>query len=426
MAMTPIWRGIDFIMCDPLEAQSHIDDFFNLVDKEDVNEYRNVNYRIKLLESPATGNTEPTLRWRNVGSRLSSHCIPTIEVRELHKRPACAIRIMYEFVQSKNEMLLKHDEQFYKYRRAQPNEFAWASRHFRRLFLSNCLPEGKSSRYSWLHFLCKNIVVRDTSDSLFDVHHPTSGDQHPSWVQGGFFMKWNKNGGNITLICFGSFPKLEERLKRFIENTDNVQTALYDPYTLYAIILDELHLKMDSIQIFEFASAQQKRSSREYDVDFVRLHHLMKLVIHLKEACEAIIETAKSMQTAHNDLFDKEHFRNQKPHPSIPATNKDLEYLLSSFHGLGLRIRSVETRASNVINLAFNLVIQRDSTLLQEDSQSMKTVAIMTLVFLPGTAVAASSPPNPFSSCLPQLTSPRVFSAANSSTQISPTQEEGI
>lgn len=77
----------------------------------------------------------------------------------------------------------------------------------------------------------------------------------------------------------------------------------------------------------------------------------MKLVIHLKEACEAIIETAKSMQTAHNDLFDKEHFRNQKPHPSIPATNKDLEYLLSSFHGLGLRIRSVETRASNVINL---------------------------------------------------------------------------
>lgn len=77
----------------------------------------------------------------------------------------------------------------------------------------------------------------------------------------------------------------------------------------------------------------------------------MKLVIHLKEACEAIIETAKSMQTAHNDLFDKEHFRNQKPHPSIPATSKDLEYLLSSFHGLGLRIRSVETRASNVINL---------------------------------------------------------------------------
>ncbi|KUJ09355.1 uncharacterized protein LY89DRAFT_690398 [Mollisia scopiformis] len=120
---------------------------------------------------------------------------------------------------------------------------------------------------SWLHFLCKNIVVRDNDDSIFDalrstfdVHHPTSGQIHPSWIQGGFFMKWKKTGGNITLICFGSFPKLEERLQRFIENTDNVQTALYDPYTLYAIILDELHLKMDSI-VWELVSIYNRTES---------------------------------------------------------------------------------------------------------------------------------------------------------------------
>lgn len=77
----------------------------------------------------------------------------------------------------------------------------------------------------------------------------------------------------------------------------------------------------------------------------------MKLVIHLKEACEAIMETAKSMQTAHNDLFDKNYFKDKKPDPAIPATTKDLEYLISSFHGLSLQIRYVETRASNVINL---------------------------------------------------------------------------
>lgn len=107
---------------------------------------------------------------------------------------------------------------------------------------------------SWMHFLCKNIVVRDNEASVFDaiqntfdIHHPTAGQIDPSWILGGFFMKWNRIGGFITLICFGSFPKLEERLQRFIENTDNVRTALYDPYNLYAIILDELHLKMDCI-----------------------------------------------------------------------------------------------------------------------------------------------------------------------------------
>jgi hypothetical protein len=60
-------------------------------------------------------------------------------------------------------------------------------------------------------------------------------------------MKWNKIGGHIQLFCFGALPGIEERLRRFIENIDNVETALYDPYTLYVIILDELHSTMDSI-----------------------------------------------------------------------------------------------------------------------------------------------------------------------------------
>jgi hypothetical protein len=104
---------------------------------------------------------------------------------------------------------------------------------------------------SWLHFLCKNIVLVENTDGQSDICGPTP-QQHlkaggPSWIQGGFFMKWNKTGGHILLCCFGDFPRIEERLRRFIENTDNVQSALYDPYTLYVIILDELHSKMDSI-----------------------------------------------------------------------------------------------------------------------------------------------------------------------------------
>jgi Mg2+ and Co2+ transporter CorA len=37
---------------------------------------------------------------------------------------------------------------------------------------------------------------------------------------------------------------------------------------------------------------------------------------------------------------------------------------------------------------AFNLVTQRDSIIIKNDSHSMKTIAVMTLVFLPLTAVA--------------------------------------
>jgi len=46
-----------FTMCDPLEAQSHIDDYFNLVPDAHVNEYRNGkgSLRVQLLESAEKG-----------------------------------------------------------------------------------------------------------------------------------------------------------------------------------------------------------------------------------------------------------------------------------------------------------------------------------------------------------------------------------
>jgi hypothetical protein len=103
--------------------------------------------------------------------------------------------------------------------------------------------------------------------------------------------------------------------------------------------------------MFEFAATQLQRRSSGHDVDFSRLHNLEKLIILVKEGCDAIIETAKSIQKAHNDLFKASHFGDLAPHPAIPATEKDLEYMLNSFQSLRLRIISVETRVKNVINL---------------------------------------------------------------------------
>jgi hypothetical protein len=100
-----------------------------------------------------------------------------------------------------------------------------------------------------MHFLCKNILLVTKPDGTRDICGPSYEDHlaagGPSWIQGAFFMKWNKTGGNIFLCCFGMFPKIEQRFRRFVESADNVQTALYDPYTLYVIILDELHEQLD-------------------------------------------------------------------------------------------------------------------------------------------------------------------------------------
>ena len=77
----------------------------------------------------------------------------------------------------------------------------------------------------------------------------------------------------------------------------------------------------------------------------------------------------------------------------------------SLLDGLVLRVTGMEDLVHNLINLvrrnsvlmssckltlvkAFNIVNQRDSTALKEDSRAMKLIATMTMVFLPTTTVA--------------------------------------
>jgi hypothetical protein len=43
----------------------------------------------------------------------------------------------------------------------------------------------------------------------------------------------------------------------------------------------------------------------------------------------------------------------------------------------------LDRRIENIIQLSFNIVTQGDSRLMQSESQSMKTIAIMTLFFMP-------------------------------------------
>lgn len=49
----------------------------------------------------------------------------------------------------------------------------------------------------------------------------------------------------VTLLCFGSSHYLKERLQRIPPSSISKSVAL-DPYSLFAIILEELSLQMDN------------------------------------------------------------------------------------------------------------------------------------------------------------------------------------
>jgi len=118
--------------------------------------------------------------------------------------------------------------------------------------------------------------------------------------------------------------------------------------------------------------------------DFSGLHNCAKHVIHIAEAVQSSLLAVEGTLALANEPTaansDELHLRKDLTHR--------LQYRRSLFESTRLRLGSLQKRVENAITLSFNLVSQQDSLILLQDSSSMKTIALITMIFLPTTGVA--------------------------------------
>jgi Mg2+ and Co2+ transporter CorA len=116
---------------------------------------------------------------------------------------------------------------------------------------------------------------------------------------------------------------------------------------------------------------------------FTELHTLTKHTLYLRENCEAALATL-------NDLYSHHKVATGES-PEMPQrhTRQALKYRKTLFESTQRRLASLNARLSNIIEMSFNIVTQGDSKLMQSENQSMKTIAVMTLVFMPLGTVAS-------------------------------------
>lgn len=145
----------------------------------------------------------------------------------------------------------------------------------------------------------------------------------------------------------------------------------------------------------------------EQEFDFAGLHNISKHVIYLKEGTQAAVALVKHLSEGHQSLMGK--VSSPERLELMRSVHELLLHKSSLLEGLALRIAGMESLAQNLINLvrktliflclifgklipikAFNIVNQKDSKALKEDSRAMKVIVIMTMLFLPTTAVAVS------------------------------------
>ncbi|GKU02851.1 hypothetical protein FLAG1_05273 [Fusarium langsethiae] len=243
---------------------------------------------------------------------------------------------------------------------------------------------------SWFHFLCKNIDVKQMPGSAPEVdnraaamgYHASNLPQADySWHRAGFFLRV-ENSGSATLVCFGAMPR-------------HVST---DPYILFDLIFDALYFEVDDTVwkmntifgplehlILEYSNSKnvRKMSSK---VPFSAMHNCAKHIIHIGEEIESCIMLVDA--TLHNIGNHNHAEQPTSREPILKQLRETLQYRRSLFMSSQLRLNSLQKRIDNAITLSFNLVTQQDSMVMIQDSNSMKVIAAITMIFLPTTGVA--------------------------------------
>ncbi|KAH7112378.1 hypothetical protein EDB81DRAFT_670987 [Dactylonectria macrodidyma] len=246
---------------------------------------------------------------------------------------------------------------------------------------------------SWFHFLCKNIDVKregtnapvvDNRAATMGYHISTLPQADYSWHRAGFFLRL-ENDGSTTLVCFGATPRVRHRINEFVA-AKAWQHVKADPYVLFDLVFEGLYFEVDDTLILEYANSKniRKMSSK---IPFAALHNCAKHIIHIAEAIESCIMLVEA--TADN-VGNHEHAGRPVTRDLVHRQLREtLQYRRSLFRSSQLRLSSLQKRIDNALTLSFHLVTQQDSMVMIQDSNSMKVIAAITMIFLPTTGVAA-------------------------------------
>lgn len=227
---------------------------------------------------------------------------------------------------------------------------------------------------AWFHYLCKG------GDSKVRY----------GWHKAGFFLR-KDTGGNVALVCFGDITDVRIRLEECVKagywtDLQDEPLALFDLvlYGLFSNIDKQVWRMVDDITQLE-KDVQVLPSRATKQIEFPALYNWAKDIIHLKEAvssCLLVVDGTLS-------CIGKSHPASTTPSAQSDQLQDCLKYRCSLFNSTKIRIESVQQRVNNTMTLAFNIVTQQDSKIMQRDSASVTIISFITVFFLPTAGVAA-------------------------------------
>lgn len=221
------------------------------------------------------------------------------------------------------------------------------------------------------------------------------GQIHYWWPKLNVFSRWDKHVQHTTLLIFDLPQDMKKTLaSAFLRNIGPAE--LQDPFWIYPRLVGEV-VDLHDRAVWEIRDLVRNVEKRRVSLhlpqpDYPKLHEIARHTLHVTETLAVTSKTVESIQKHYKQFSQRTKAEDLQSWNHSNRLSFYSSLLVCLFH----RSDSNQKRLQNEIALAFNTVAQHDSGIsvkiaheTRSDSASMKTIAFVTLVFLPATFVSA-------------------------------------
>lgn len=214
------------------------------------------------------------------------------------------------------------------------------------------------------------------------------------WYHLNIFTRWIASTNQTVILAFDMDQPVREHFLKAVmaRNPD----WLKDPFWVYPYLLEQVARAQepsvwvirDHIRALETEGKPEGRPQPDYR----RLHDILRHAIHVNETLDVAFQNIEQILLQHEEHICTEI----DDTPYYEEIHLRLRTFQSFIANLRSRSISNEKRLQNEVQLAFNTVAQHDASVTLEigratqlDSATMKTIAFVTLTFLPPTFICA-------------------------------------
>lgn len=230
------------------------------------------------------------------------------------------------------------------------------------------LDKKLDSLTTWTRILTKKIL--ESSEKC----RYGSGKKY-EWFEMAFFTRWTSNGTN-QILCIDTPGELKERLFESLASSGILE--FQDPFAMFRPLLDEI-LKISDQYTWRMSKEIRKHEkSRSKRPSFDELNDLRRHARHIEEVQEVSVETLERLASRQEDNFRQLELEEDYQSEAIEY----LRFQLQIMKSLRRRSQANSERLDGEMNLAYNVIANTDS-------QIMKSITLLTMIFLPATFISA-------------------------------------